>query len=133
MVFAAFRLRDQPQAVEDQNGLHLGRTNIGAGETGPCGDVTIGEGIRSPAIATACDVQFLEPVPEVRQFQRHVGTVEVGRSAACLTFDALENLPRCCLAIGSYAAESEFMLSEIEEFSEGVGRKFPRSLTKFET
>ena len=133
MLFSGFRLRDQKQAIEYQNGHHLGRTNTGAGETGPCGDVAVGERVRSKAIVAARNVQLLEPVPEVGQLQRLVGTVEVGLASACLTFDALKNLPRCCLAIGSYAAESEFVLSVVEEFSEGVVRKFPRSLAKLET
>lgn len=126
-------LRREPEPVEDDQALKLGRTNSDTGKTGPRRDVAVADGIRAKAVRAATSVQLHEPAPEIGQFQRHVGTIEVGGTSAGLAFDALKNFSRCCLTIGGQAAESELMLSEVEEFSEGVVRKFPRSLTKFET
>jgi hypothetical protein len=78
-------------------------------------------------------MQILEPVPQIPEFQRTIGTIEIRRAAAGLTCDALKKLPRRRLTISGQTVESEVVLGEVEEFVEGVVRKFPKSLTKFET
>jgi hypothetical protein len=78
-------------------------------------------------------MQDLKPVPQIREFQRTIGAIEVRRTAAGLACDALKNLPSRRLTISGQTVESEVVLGEVEEFVEGVVWKFPKSLTKFET
>jgi hypothetical protein len=130
---AAIHEGEHPEPIQHQDGPDFRHTKSEADKTGPGGEISVGEWVRSPTIRPPGCVEFLKPFPEVRDFDWQFGTIEVRRPPACLTFDALKYLTRGSLPIRGYSAESEVPLSVVVEVCEGVARKFPRSFTNAET